>query len=313
MHLTLEAHIDGGWTSVAILSVPTGSGSTYWSVTYEDAFAFEALAGPDHERFGNRAVGVNYPVDLTPSLTSHRPGFVDDVRPSGAAERWWRRRLGIRANATGSDVLARLLEFGVVAPVGNLRVRESVEAVESGDKRFDVATVTDRETDFLDYAALAGASVGGATGAGGEAPKLLLRVTDDDQVWIDAKQEDPECPDAWYLVKFARNRRTERDQIILESEGIYCRVAHELGFDTIDPSGIRFERGEKGPSLWLPRFDVERRDGRWHRLGLESLYSVIEAPAGSFQKHETYLRALHTLFARFPDYDPVSLTAQYVC
>ena len=38
-------------------------------------------------------------------------------------------------------------------------------------------------------------------------------------------------------------------------------------------------------SLWLPRFDIVVRGGIAHRLGLESIYSLLNAAPGSYQDH----------------------------
>lgn len=79
-----------------------------------------------------------------------------------------------------------LLAYGTIAPIGNLRIKESIEAVNKVPMQyFEVSDVTNRAADFLSYAQNRGAAAGGATGAGGEAPKLLLRRSKDDVVWID--------------------------------------------------------------------------------------------------------------------------------
>jgi serine/threonine-protein kinase HipA len=38
-------------------------------------------------------------------------------------------------------------------------------------------------------------------------------------------------------------------------------------------------------SLWLPRFDIFETDGVATRLGMESIYSILNAGPGSFQDH----------------------------
>ncbi|WP_240454212.1 HipA domain-containing protein [Halomonas sp. NO4] len=130
-----------------------------------------------------------------------------------------------------------------------------------------------------------GAVSGGATGAGGEAPKLLLRCTTDDQVWIDTWQDDPRCADAHYLVKFPRGRRSRDDCDVLRAEYHYYGELASLGVDTIDTSAMRLIEGERYPSLWLPRFDVAIRAGALVRFGLESVYSLLNAAPGSHLNH----------------------------
>ena len=63
-----------------------------------------------------------------------------------------------------------ILRYGTVAPVGNLRIEEAVPATKEPPQRFPRQAVIDREHAFIEYAANAGAQVGGATGAGGDSP-----------------------------------------------------------------------------------------------------------------------------------------------
>ncbi|WP_157758314.1 type II toxin-antitoxin system HipA family toxin [Cystobacter fuscus] len=214
------------------------------------------------------AVSLNLPVKFHPKVWHHWPAFLDDLQPMGSARHWWLRRLSL-ADEGASDF--DILRSGTIAPVGNLRIEESVPTKKELPKRFPRQAVIDREHAFIEYAANAGAQVGGATGAGGDSPKLLLRCDAADQVWIDVWQDDPACPDRHYLVKFARSR-SERDRNILRSEYVYYKALAELGVETIAQDGLALHEGPSGPSLWLPRFDVARRGGREIRYGLESLY-----------------------------------------
>ncbi len=70
-----------------------------------------------------------------------------------------------------------------------------------------------------------GAISSGATGAGGEAPKLLIRVSQDQQVWIDTYQNSFDEPDQHYLVKFPRNNRSAIDCDILRTEYHFYHVS----------------------------------------------------------------------------------------
>ncbi|MFN3198258.1 MAG: type II toxin-antitoxin system HipA family toxin [Bradymonadia bacterium] len=159
-----------------------------------------------------------------------------------------------------------------------------------------------RSHTLLDDAQQRGASAGLATGAGGEAPKLLLRV-DGDEVWIDTLQEHDE-PGAHVLVKFPRRtgrvrmsgqaKDTEVDRLVLVTESVYYRALAALGISTIDVSRmhLRMTHDER-PSLWMPRFDVEERNGETMRFGMESLYALTDTPPGAHKPHQAYLDALH--------------------
>ncbi len=269
---------------------------------YPDDDAFDAL--PAHYR----AISLRFPLDLAPRYFSRWPGLLDDIAPGGAARRWWIRHLGL---GPLDDVEQRfiLLRDATIAPVGNLRIKESVEHLtsEGEDLMFPLESVLEREYHFLDHAQLQGASIGGSTGAGGEAPKMLLRVHSvhgrEDEVWIDALQER-QSSDLHYLVKFPRRtkhpregggeaRSTERDRTILVSEHVYYRALDALGVDTMDVAKMHLRTSSIGtPSLWLPRFDVHWRDGSECRLGMESLYAVTDTPPGAQRDHQRYLDSL---------------------
>ena len=72
---------------------------------------------------------------------------------------------------------------------------------------------------------------------------------------------------------------------ILRAEYYYYHELHSLGFNTIDINQMRLIEGNSYPSLWLPRFDVQWTNQEWSRFGLESVYSVLNKPAGSHLNH----------------------------
>ena len=125
-----------------------------------------------------------------------------------------------------------------------------------------------------------GAIAGGATGAGGEAPKLVLRLADNDKVWIDHQQladGSYDAQDSYYLVKFPRGARSEIDFDILRAEYHFYQELASLGFDTIETTQMRLIEGERYPSLWLPRFDVSQNTkGKTQRLAMESVYAMLK-------------------------------------
>ncbi|MFP2928174.1 type II toxin-antitoxin system HipA family toxin [Pyxidicoccus sp. 3LG] len=289
MKLHVQVLIGGSWQRAAQLEFPEAAQGRRGGCTfeYEHDHLFWWITQPQPPPLG--AVSLNLPVEFGPKVWRDRwPAFLDDLQPMGSARGWWLRRLNLPDKAA-SDF--EILRRGTIAPIGNLRIEEAVPATKEPPKRFPRQAVIEREHAFIEYAAYAGAQVGGATGAGGDSPKLLLRCDDTGQVWIDVWQDDPACPDRHYLVKFARSRN-ERDRTILRSEYVYYKALAALGLETIPQEGLTLHEGPSGPSLWLPRFDVARRDGLEVRYGLESLYSLLKAEPGSFQKHQAALSAL---------------------
>lgn len=86
--------------------------------------------------------------------------------PSGAARRYWLQRLSIDA-LPGPQQDFQLLRQGCIAPVGNLRIKESLPELPLHSRlpqlRFKIADVVERDTNFLEYAQQMGAVSRGAT------------------------------------------------------------------------------------------------------------------------------------------------------
>jgi serine/threonine-protein kinase HipA len=278
---------------MALLTFPE-SDADNWHITeleYLSDYAIEFL-----DRDDAFAVSVNHPVSLFFDNDGNRGWlrFIDDIIPSGASRRYWINFLDIGDLPVGQQNFV-LLKFGTISPVGNLRIKESVPEydADADTKTFTVADVVNRAADFLDYAQERGAAAGGATGAGGEAPKLLLRCRNDDAIWIDTWQNQPQNQDQYYLVKYPRGARTEIDCNILRAEYYFYHELSALGFSTIPTLNMRLEEGINYPSLWLPRFDIQRdSNGKSIRLGMESVYSLLQKAPGVTLDHEATLHAL---------------------
>ncbi|MBS9402483.1 type II toxin-antitoxin system HipA family toxin [Halomonas sp. TRM85114] len=293
MELTLQIHFDQAWHDAAILILPAPDRGIRGEakLRYEHNYAIDWMFHDDLH-----ACSLLLPVELM--LTHSAPrwfGFLEDIMPAGASRRFWVNYLGLHELPEGrQDTL--LLAKGTIAPVGNLRIKEAVPekraTASQSKRRFSLSSVVERHTDFLEYAQQMGAASGGATGAGGEAPKLLLRLGADERVWIDTWQDEDQQPDRPMLVKFPRGRRSSDDCDILRAEYHYYQELAALGVDTIDTESMQLVEGERYPSLWLPRFAMQYRNGAWQRYGLESVYSLMEAAPGSFLKHGVTLRRL---------------------
>jgi serine/threonine-protein kinase HipA len=298
--LTVETLIEGRWHRAALLEFTEPDKGPAGACAFE--YDFDYLSARIGKDVPLAAVSLRLPVEFGPRVGRRWPSFLDDIRPLGSGRRWWLRRLNLR-DETASEL--QVLRHGTIAPIGNLRIQEAVPPKQGSAPRFPRRAVIERQQDFLVHAAEVGAQVGGATGAGGESPKLLLRQDDAQRVWIDAWQDEPANPDRHFLVKFARGS-TERDRLILRSEYVYYRALHALGVDTIPAEGLSLEEGPIGPSLWLPRFDVSRRDGVEVRYGLESIYSLLGSQPGAWLAHQDVLDALK-LFVTTRDWRDVLL------
>lgn len=239
------------------------------------------------------ACSVNAPVTMVPTDYPGWPALLDDLLPVGKSRDWWLNYLDVGRHSEFEQNYA-LLIHACMAPVGNLRIKEASHQLDAdGGQRFSINDVTQLQHDFLEYANEHGAAVGGATGAGGLAPKLLLMV-ENNEVFIDGDFAGKPLSATPYLTKFARNTRTQRDNNILRAEGVFyqalSRILKSTGIETIDVSRMMTLEHESQVSLWLPRFDVVVKNSIASRLGLESVYSIINAGPGSYQDHFTVMR-----------------------
>lgn len=257
-NLTLQIFHHQQWHDAAELSFDADFVCTH--LDYLNDYAFCQAENGDFlcwEKDDIYALGLNYPVNIM-GYQNQPLTFLDDIIPSGASRRYWIRHLGIGRQPENQQNY-ELLKRGTIAPIGNVRIKEAV-LPEAATRHFQAAEAINRQADFLEYAQEHGAIAGGATGAGGEAPKLLLRQTPSGEVWID-NQQDGKSADAYYLVKYPRNQRTPIDCDILRAEFYFYHELAALGFATINTRQMKLEEGEHYPSLWLPRFDVEQAQG----------------------------------------------------
>jgi len=292
-YLTLQAFLQNQWVDMAHITFPESEDNAFriTELHYDSDYAVENLGRDD-----NHAVSLNHPVSLFFENDGPRGWlkFLDDIIPSGASRRYWANYLDLEGMAADQQDFV-LLRHGTMSPVGNLRIKESLPEYHPQAEQlfFTLDDVKNRASDFLDYAQQRGAAAGGATGAGGEAPKLLLRCSQHGQIWIDTYQNDSLNRDTHYLVKFPRGSRSEVDCNILRAEFHFYHELAAMGFDTIPTQHMRLEEGLNYPSLWLPRFDIcFADDSHIKRLGMESVYSALRKAPGTTLYHEEAIRAL---------------------
>ena len=293
--LTLQLFLAGNWHDAAILEIkdPPQGRNSQARLAYDFTYAIDYL-----ERNDIASCSLNYPVMLIGSHAA-QPWFtfLDDIIPAGASRRYWITQLGLHGKSAGEQDYA-LLKTGTIAPVGNLRIKESLPQLPANSqlktRRFPAEWAIERDSDFLEYAQQMGAASGGATGAGGEAPKLLLRRNVSGEVWIDTWQDDTQNQDTPYLVKYPRGSRSAIDCDILRAEYHFYHELHAMGIATIDTAQMMLCEGEHYPSLWLPRFDIAFDDGPKQQFGLESIYSLMQKAPGSYLNHFEVIDCLVT-------------------
>ena len=293
--LTIQTCVGGQWHDAMALRVSDVQriAETRCTVAYDQHYLIEFIA--DMETLFEPAISVNLPLGWDQQDSKGFPPFVYDIIPAGAARKSLQRRFG-GERPEGMDPDFFLLGRCTPSAIGHLRVKESVEYIDQARREaFTRQDVVDRTNDFLEYAYEAGAALGGATGAQGEAPKLVMVEGEDGALHADAMLADKFARHHW-LVKFARNQATERDKNILRAEYHYYQAIARLGLDTVPTDGLVLEEADK-PSLWMPRFDRRVTEGVVQRIPVESIYSVCgNAEPGSRMSHEKVLGRLINLW-----------------
>lgn len=310
--LTLQTYVEGRWHDALILTAQNGTrvAEGRCSAAYDQGYLLAFIESI--ESIFEPAVSVNLPLSWTNTDTVGYPAFVYDIVPAGAARRSLEARFG-HEKPEGMDMELFLFKRCTPAPIGHLRIKESAELIDPArDIAFARQNVVERSNDFLEYAYELGAAMGGATGAQGEAPKLLMTEDVDGGLHADAVLADNQAYRHW-LVKFARNKVTERDRDILRAEFHYYRAIAALGLDTVSTNGLALEEAEK-PSLWMPRFDRCVEDGKVERIAMESIYSVCaNTVPGSAMRHENVIKRLCQLWKANQQADEIEdLVFEYV-
>ena len=293
--LTLQIYNAGKWQDAMTVTFdePERGFDSHCSFGYETGYLVERIEDISSPFAG--AVSATAPIAWEGQRTAAAPAFLHDIAPAGAAKRFLMSRMG-RDKPEGISADLFLLARSTPAPVGNLRIRESLETL--GNRPaigFQRAEVIARDNRFLEYAYEQGAAIGGATGAGGEAPKLLLTENREGLLYPDAVLDDSEVTQHWF-VKFARNQGNQSDKDILRSEFHYYKALQALGIDSVATAGLALEEATK-PSLWMQRFDRRVTPQGIERLAVESIYSLagVTTP-GSAMNHLDVIRLLAGLW-----------------
>lgn len=293
--LTLQVYTSGNWLDAMTLvfTEPEKGFEGPCRFGYKKDYVATNLEYIDSQF--SKAVSARLPLDWDNTSLKKAPAFLLDIAPAGAAKRFLMARVG-QDKPEGISADLFLLGRSTPAPIGHMRIKESAEAADDrpaiGFRREEVVA---RDNTFLEYAYEQGAAIGGAKGAGGEAPKLLMSQGRDGLLYPDAVLSDDQVVQHWF-VKFARNRAAQTDQIILKSEFHYYKALHVLGIETIAQDGLALEEATK-PSLWMKRFDREVTDQGVERLAVESIYSLagVTVP-GSYMNHLEVIQLLARLW-----------------
>lgn len=285
--LTVEVFANGVWQDAYSLKFeePLNPREGTCIMGYLTHFYLNNMALEDS--FFESSVSVLHRLDMNIHTSQGYPAFLLDIIPAGAAFRSLKKRFASRKpDDIAMDLF--LLERCTPSPIGHMRIKQSLPYLDEGEPiGFSRQDVAERTTDFLEYAYEQGAAIGGATGAGGEAPKLLLSEDGGGLMFAEATLSDQDTKRHWF-VKFPRNRAAAVDKDILRAEYQYYRAIADIGMNTISTDGLALiDDGEHKPSLWMPRFDREVTEQGVRRHPVESIYSVCGVTEnGAYLAHE---------------------------
>ncbi|MFG0339726.1 type II toxin-antitoxin system HipA family toxin [Pseudomonas sp. zjy_13] len=287
--LTLQVYLNGQWRDAMVVSFdqPEAGLCSRCSATYKVDYVVEQLDEVGSVKAA--AVSTDFPLSWE-VRRDVAPAFLHDIVPAGAARRHILSRRNVPPGACKEFFLLQRYSF---SPIGHMRVKESFETSLSQNAviGFHREEVIRRDTKFLDYACEQGASMGGALGAGGEAPKFLLVEDTAGHFHPDTVIPDQAVQEHWFI-KFPRNSASEIDRNILHSEYCFYQALGKLGVNTVSTKGLAYEMAEK-PSLWMRRFDRKITAAGVDRIGVESIYALCRVTRpGSHMSHITVLNRL---------------------
>ncbi len=274
---------------------------------YETSYPFDVDATFDGSVVDQRAVSVDFPINLGLMRRSTWPPFLLDMMPQGEARAGVVQRLGLPSGGDEADLPILIRTGG--QPIGNLRIREAVE--QEGwfahpsmpiDPSLTLEQIEDHSTDFAEVLTSYAAAAAGSSGVQGVWPKLMLTLSSEDGAyWPDSILPDRHAA-RHFIVKTSASGASERQKLILRSEPGYLEVARACGLRCGEP--LRWLNG----TLLIPRFDRAVIRGKVQRHGQESLVSALGVGAfGHMEAHETYLGLLKRVCT-----DPAAEVIEYV-
>lgn len=311
--LTLQVFWDDQWHTAAdvVFHEPEqGLISDRIRISYRANYVNQALdlrplpAGEHLALLDERALSFNLPASFMGDyIGSDVAAFLRDIIPQGAGRRHLAGVLGYPSNVEQSADIP-LLRAGCIAPIGNLRIREAAESfqqrLEDSEARgFTAEEISNRADELIEHARYLHLAIGSASGVGGDAPKLMLTEGEDGLFYMEGTCSDAQAVRHW-IIKFARGNRSSRDQDVLRGEAAIYRTLGPTQVRSIQQTHLT--EGERGPALWLLRFDrCKTDDGKVNRLGIESIYSLMGMRGdGAALSHNQVAK---TLMERFEDDD----------
>jgi serine/threonine-protein kinase HipA len=263
--VTVQRFCDHRWHDIAGVELrgPAARGiATPTASAYTLDYAIDNL-----DRRDAAALCWTFPVQLDVFSRKRWPAFLVDLLPQGYGRAELLRRVEL-PELSGAEADWPLLLAGAGNPIGNLRIRQAGEWLESHTPPthvdgFSAEEIAARSDDFTEFLASHGLFVAGSSGVQGEWPKILLTEAHDGLFYLDHTLPDQQAAAHW-LVKFGRGADPALARI-LKLESPYLRVARRLGLRVHGDAQL-LER-----ALFIPRFDRAVTPDGVTRIAQESL------------------------------------------
>ena len=187
--LKLQIRTNSGWVAlgeVVLIEDEALGLEAKTEFSYDVDYALE-----NAEKIHKQAASSLLPVSTEPKALSSWPPFLVDLFPQGAALRYVVDHYKIPDR---KENYWKILSVAKLNPPGNMRVVVDNVASEIArklnHKGFKKSEVIAKGADFVEYMVATGAPVAGTTGAGGAAPKFLLREDRDGFFHADGVLDD---------------------------------------------------------------------------------------------------------------------------
>lgn len=269
MELQLEKHGPAGWelaATVTLLNPSKGIHSTC-VVEYTPSYALAHL-----NEQGPAQLSVHYPINFNHIREPVWAPILLDILPSGFGRDILAAQLNL-ARPDGPQHDTTLLQHGASNPAGNMRVKEAYAWLQSilpaESEAWLLEDLNRHDADFIEYARVHGALVGG-TSTQGQAAKIWLTQRNDGKYQADCMVADDQAAQH-FMVKIPRN---QADASLLRHEAYWLELAQVAGLDV---HGKPFSHGDL---LFIPRFDRAVIENRVVRKSMESAYSLLGVEIG---------------------------------
>lgn len=213
------------------------------------------------------ALSMTNPVNLE-IKESDIPGYLVDLIPQGNVLKKIIGRYNISSETNYYEILSKI----PLSSPGNIRIKEAWSEIDLLRSKYDhqgfsKEKITELHSSFIEYMEQHDSPIGGTSGAGGGAPKFLLREDHAGKFHADGLLSNSKTKQAW-LIKLPFTDSTN-SKLLLKTEKHYYDILKALELKTGKPLEWVDD------VLFVPRFDrYKEKNNTVSYYGLESFYSA---------------------------------------